>query len=160
MKKRGTLPLLILLPEVLEYLIYKNKQATPTPNMKCHQTEQSTKDALRAGYTYPIRAFTAFLFWIDWKFPSFRKPKQALINAFIICLQNRLLNFALQSYNKIYGYANFWLKKFIVERSYLAFARRITRIFHVRKAGIYPNVIRQAPAGLIDKELPPCQLDG
>ena len=50
--------------------------------MKCHQTEQSTKDALRAGYTYPIRAFTAFLFWIGRNLPDFKSPKQALINAF------------------------------------------------------------------------------
>ena len=28
-------------------------QATPTPNMKCHQTEQSTRGRSAAGYTYP-----------------------------------------------------------------------------------------------------------
>ena len=53
MKKRGTLPLLILQTEVLVNLSYKNKQATPTPNMKCHQTEQSTSGRSAAGYTYP-----------------------------------------------------------------------------------------------------------
>jgi hypothetical protein len=52
-KKRGTLPLLILYSEVLEYLSYKNKQATPTPNMNSYQTEQSTAGRSAAGYTYP-----------------------------------------------------------------------------------------------------------
>jgi hypothetical protein len=32
---------------------YKNKQATPTPNMECHQTEQSIEGRSAAGYTYP-----------------------------------------------------------------------------------------------------------
>ena len=31
----------------------KNKHITPTPNMKCHQTEQSTHGRSAAGYTYP-----------------------------------------------------------------------------------------------------------
>ena len=80
-EKRGTLPLLILLLEVLEKPCNKNKQVTPTPNMKCHQTEQSTRDALRRDIHIP-RAFTAFLLWAGEILQDFRKPKQALINAF------------------------------------------------------------------------------
>ena len=34
-------------------LSYKNKQRTPTPNMKCHQTEQSTMGRSAAGLSYP-----------------------------------------------------------------------------------------------------------
>ena len=52
-EKRGTLSLLILLLEVLEKPCNKNKQVTPTPNMKCHQTEQSKYGRSAAGYTYP-----------------------------------------------------------------------------------------------------------
>ena len=33
-------------------------------------------------------------------------PKQALINAFIICLQSQLLDFALQRYKLFFIYAN------------------------------------------------------
>ena len=45
--------MLILRFEVLVNLSYKNKQRTPTPNMKCHQTEQSTRDALRRDIHIP-----------------------------------------------------------------------------------------------------------
>ena len=49
--------------------------------MKCHQTEQSTRDALRRDIHIP-RAFTAVLLWAGEILQDFRKPKQALINAF------------------------------------------------------------------------------
>ena len=74
-KKRGTLPLLILLLEVLENLSYKNKQATPTPNMKCHQTEPSTKGRSAGGIYISQRAFTALLLWIGEKVSSFLTAK-------------------------------------------------------------------------------------
>ena len=45
--------MLILFPEALVNLSNKNKQRTPTPNMKCHQTEQSTRDALRRDIHIP-----------------------------------------------------------------------------------------------------------
>ena len=56
----------------------KNKQATPTPNMKFHQIEPSTKDALQGGIVTSQRAFTAFLFWVGEILQDFKRPKQAL----------------------------------------------------------------------------------
>ena len=61
-EKRDTLPLLILLLEVLEKPCNKNKQVTPTPNMKCHQTEQSTYGRSAGGIYISQRAFTASCF--------------------------------------------------------------------------------------------------
>ena len=43
--------------------------------MKCHQTEQSTAGRSAAGYTYPIRAFTAFSLWAGEIFAGFRYTK-------------------------------------------------------------------------------------
>ena len=74
--------MLILRFEVLVNPSYKNKQRTPTPNMKCHQTEQSTHGRSAGGIVISQRAFTAFLFWIGRNLPDFKSPKQALINAF------------------------------------------------------------------------------
>ena len=48
----------------------KNKHITPTPNMKCHQTEQSRR-MLCGGIYISQRAFTAFLFWARVKFTRF-----------------------------------------------------------------------------------------
>ena len=58
------------------------KHITPTPNMKCHQTEQSTRGRSAGGIVISQRAFTAFLFWVCEILQDFRSPKQALINAF------------------------------------------------------------------------------
>ena len=75
--------------------------------MKRHQTEQSTEGRSAGGIVISQRAFTAFLLWVCEILQDFAVPKQALINAFIICLQNRLLNFAVQRYEKCATYANF-----------------------------------------------------
>ena len=90
MKKRGTLPLLILSFEVLVKPSYKNKQRTPTPNMKCHQTEQSTYGRSVAGYTYPKGRLLPSCFGWNEILQDFKLPKQALINAFYLCLQTFL----------------------------------------------------------------------
>ena len=60
----------------------KNKQATPTPNMKCHQTERSTCGRSVGGIVISQRAFTAFLLWASEILQDSESPKQALINAF------------------------------------------------------------------------------
>ena len=60
----------------------RNKQITPTPNMKCHQTEQSNAGRSAGGIYISQRAFTAFLFWVCEILQDFAVPKQALINAF------------------------------------------------------------------------------
>ena len=91
----------------------KNKQATPTPNMKCHQTEQSTCGRSVGGIVISQRAFTAFLFWVGEILQDFKRPKQALINALIICPQNRLLDFTLQSYYIFLIFANLLTQKYI-----------------------------------------------
>ena len=43
--------------------------------MNSHQTEQSTVGRSAAGYTYPIRAFTAILLWAGEIFAGFRYTK-------------------------------------------------------------------------------------
>ena len=63
----------------------KNKHITPTPNMNSHQTEQSTEGRSAGGIYISQRAFTAFLLWVCEILQDFWWPKQALINAFIIC---------------------------------------------------------------------------
>ena len=63
----------------------KNKHITPTPNMKCHQTEQSTCGRSAGGIYISQRAFTAFLLWAGEILQDFKSPKRALINAFLIC---------------------------------------------------------------------------
>ena len=62
----------------------KNKQETPTPNMNSHQTEQSTVGRSAAGYTYPIRAFTAILLWAGEIFAGFRYTKTSANKRFLI----------------------------------------------------------------------------
>ena len=52
-KKRGTLPLLILHSEVLEYLSYKNKQATPTPNMNATKQSRPQRTLCRRDIHIP-----------------------------------------------------------------------------------------------------------
>ena len=81
-QKAWNLILLILLLEVLEKPFNKNKQVTPTPNMKCHQTEQSTNGRSAAGYTYPNGRLLPSCFGFVKFLQDFRSPKQALINAF------------------------------------------------------------------------------
>ncbi len=61
----------------------KNKQATPTPNMKCHQTEQSTAWTLCGGIVISQRAFTAFLFRAIVKFTRFRYAKTSANKRFL-----------------------------------------------------------------------------
>ena len=73
--------------------------------MKCHQTEQSTEGCSVGGIVISQRAFTAFLSWVCEILQDFKRPKQALINAFIICLQSQLLDFALQRYKLFFIYA-------------------------------------------------------
>jgi hypothetical protein len=74
--------LVILFPEALVNPLNENKQATPTPNMKCHQTEQSTRDALRRDIHIPKGVYCLLVLGLVRNLPDFRKPKQTLINAF------------------------------------------------------------------------------
>ena len=83
--------LVILFPEALVNPLNENKQATPTPNMKCHQTEQSTRDALRRDIHIPKGVYCLLVLGLVRNLPDFRKPKQALINAF-----NMSANFCLR----------------------------------------------------------------
>jgi hypothetical protein len=70
-------------------LANKNKQRTPTPNMKCHQTEQSMKDALRAGYTYPKGRLLPSCFGLA-KISGFLITKTSANKRFLLCLQTSL----------------------------------------------------------------------
>ena len=83
--------LVILFPEALVNPLNENKQATPTPNMKCHQTELSTRDALRRDIHIPKGVYCLLVLGLVRNLPDFRKPKQALINAF-----NMSANFCLR----------------------------------------------------------------
>ena len=83
----------------------RNKQITPTPNMKCHQTEQSNKGCSAGGIYISQRAFTAFLFWVCEILQDFAVPKQALINAFYNMSAKPIARIALQRYYKICGCA-------------------------------------------------------
>ena len=74
--------LVILFPEALVNPLNENKQATPTPNMNCHQTEQSTRDALWRDIHIPKGVYCLLVLGLVRNLPDFRKPKQALINAF------------------------------------------------------------------------------
>ena len=82
--------LVILFPEALVNPLNENKQATPTPNMKCHQTEQSTRDALRRDIHIPKGVYCLLVLGLVRNLPDFRKPKQALINAFNMSANLRL----------------------------------------------------------------------
>ena len=108
-EKAWNLFLLILRFEVLVNLSYKNKQRTPTPNMKCHQTERSTCGRSAGGIYISQRAFTAFLFWIGRNLPDFKSPKQALINAFYNMSAN--FWFAVQRYYIFFILASTYTKK-------------------------------------------------
>ena len=68
---------------------HKNKQRTSTPICTCVRRH--------IIYTYQ-RTSIALLVLGVWNFPDLWWPKQALINAFKICPQSQLLNFALQRY--------------------------------------------------------------
>ena len=62
-------------------LASKNKQLTPTPEYECHQTEPSRRMLCRRDSHIPKGVYCLLV--LRWrKFPVFRKPKQALINAF------------------------------------------------------------------------------
>ena len=80
-----------------------------------------------AGYTYPKGRLLPSCFGLR-KFPVFKKPKQALINAFIICLQSQSLNFALQSYNIFLNYANLFGVKvsYRVDAEFLSYSMYCT----------------------------------
>ena len=82
--------LVILFPEALVNPLNENKQATPTPNMNCHQTEQSTRDALRRDIHIPKGVYCLLVLGLVRNLPDFRKPKQALINAFNMSANFRL----------------------------------------------------------------------
>ena len=82
--------LVILFPEALVNPLNENKQATPTPNMNCHQTEQSTRDALRRDIHIPKGVYCLLVLGLVRNLPDFRKPKQALINAFNMSANHRL----------------------------------------------------------------------
>ena len=82
--------LVILFPEALVNPLNENKQATPTPNMKCHQTKQSTRDALRRDIHIPKGVYCLLVLGLVRNLPDFRKPKQALINAFNMSANLRL----------------------------------------------------------------------
>ena len=84
--------------------------------MKSHQTEQSDKGCSAGGIVISQRAFTAFLLWASEILQDSEMPKQALINAFIICLQNRLLGFAVQNYEKKCIYARICKKMLFILR--------------------------------------------
>ena len=99
MKKRGTLPLLILSFEVLVKPSYKNKQRTPTPNMKCHQTEPSRRMLCRRDIHIPKGVY-CLLVSDRMKVSSFQVTKTSANKRFLLCLPNRLLGFAVQRYNK------------------------------------------------------------
>ena len=60
----------------------KNKQVTPTPNMKCHQTEQSTRGCSAAGYTYPNGRLLPSCFGLV-KFSGFRYAKTSANKRFL-----------------------------------------------------------------------------
>ena len=62
----------------------KNMQATPTPNMKCHQTEQSTCGRSAAGYTYPNGRLLLSCFGLV-KFSGFRYAKTSANKRFLLC---------------------------------------------------------------------------
>ena len=66
-------------------LANKNKQRTPTPNMKCHRTEQSMKDALWAGYTYPKGRLLPSCFGLA-KISGFLITKTSANKRFLLCL--------------------------------------------------------------------------
>ena len=106
----------------------KNKHITPTPNMKCHQTELSTAGRSAGGIYISQRAFTAFLLWVGEILQDFVIPKQALINAFRICLQSQSLNFALQSYNIFLNCANIFCVKvsYRVDAEFLSYSMYCT----------------------------------
>jgi hypothetical protein len=55
-------------------------------------------DALRQDIHIPKGVY-CLLVWIGRNLPDFKRPKQALINAFTICPLNRFIGFALQNYN-------------------------------------------------------------
>ena len=77
-KKRGTLLLLILFPEALVNPLNENKQATPTPNMNSHQTEQSTAGRSAGGiYISQRGVYCLLVLGLVRNLPDFRKPKQA-----------------------------------------------------------------------------------
>ena len=62
--------LVILFPEALVNPLNENKQATPTPNMKCHQTEQPTRDALRRDIHIPKGVYCLLVLGL-WNFAGF-----------------------------------------------------------------------------------------
>ena len=64
----------------------KNKQETPTPNMKCHQTEQSTYGRSAGGIYISQRAFTAFLLWVCEIFAGFPFTKTSANKRFLIIM--------------------------------------------------------------------------
>ena len=83
-EKAWNLFLLILFPEALVNLSNKNKQRTPTPNMKCHQTEQSTRDALRRDIHIPKGVYCLLV--LDWlKFTRFQGTKTSANKRFLLC---------------------------------------------------------------------------
>ena len=65
----------------------KNKQVTPTPNMKCHQTEQSTRGCSAAGYTYPNGRLLPSCFGLV-KFSGFRYAKTSANKRFLYYVRN------------------------------------------------------------------------
>ena len=82
----------------------KDEQRMPTPNVKIYPIERSRR-MLCGGIVMSQRAFIAILFWAIKKIPDSYRLKPALINAFIICLQSQLLDFALQRYELFFIYA-------------------------------------------------------
>ena len=95
MKKRGTLPLLILYHEALVNPFARISKQRPRryempPNRAVHAW------TLCGGIVISQRAFTAFLFWAIMKFTRFRDTKTSANKRFLLCLQT--FGLRLQNY--------------------------------------------------------------
>ena len=114
-QKAWNLTLLILYSEVLEYLSYKNKQRTPTPEYECHQTELSRRMLCRRDCHIPKGVY-CLLVSDRMKFSRFQSTKTSANKRFYkyVCLAiNRfilindiflLIALRLQNYIKFSNY--------------------------------------------------------
>ena len=111
-KKRGTLLLLILSIEVLEKPFHKNKQWMPT--LICSSLwRHNERNTPRSIYCNLVSG--------ERKFPVFYWPKQAQINAFVLCLQTDCSNLRCKGNKKSADYQKISKKNERGYRSFLVF---------------------------------------